>query len=33
MKRVLIRCGWLVTLDPEVGDFRSGERNRLPARA
>jgi len=25
MKRVLIRCGWLVTLDPAVGDFRNGE--------
>lgn len=25
MKRVLIRCGWLVTLDPNIGDFRSGE--------
>ena len=25
MKRVLIRCGWLVTLDPEIGDFRNGE--------
>ena len=25
MKRVLIRCGWLVTLDPDVGDFKGGE--------
>ena len=25
MKRVLIRCGWLVTLDPEIGDFKHGE--------
>lgn len=25
MKRVLIRCGWLVTLDPKLGDFRNGE--------
>ena len=25
MKRVLIRCGWLVTLDAKLGDFRSGE--------
>ncbi len=25
VKRVLIRCGWLVTLDPNIGDFRSGE--------
>ncbi len=25
MKRVLIRCGWLVTLDPKVGDFKNGE--------
>jgi cytosine/adenosine deaminase-related metal-dependent hydrolase len=25
MKRVLIRCGWLVTLDPAIGDFRDGE--------
>ena len=25
MKRTLIRCGWLVSLDPEVGDFRNGE--------
>ena len=25
MKRVLIKCGWLVTLDPVVGDFRNGE--------
>jgi len=25
MKRVLIRCGWLVTLDPDIGDFRNGE--------
>jgi cytosine/adenosine deaminase-related metal-dependent hydrolase len=25
MKRVLIRCGWLVSLDPNVGDFKNGE--------
>jgi cytosine/adenosine deaminase-related metal-dependent hydrolase len=25
MKRVLIKCGWLVTLDPAVGEFRGGE--------
>lgn len=25
MKRVLIRCGWLVTLDPAIGDYRNGE--------
>jgi cytosine/adenosine deaminase-related metal-dependent hydrolase len=25
MKRVLIRCGWLVTLDPDIGDFRNAE--------
>jgi cytosine/adenosine deaminase-related metal-dependent hydrolase len=25
MKRVLIQCGWLVTLDPEIGDFKGGE--------
>ena len=25
MKRVLIKCGWLVTLDPNVGDFKGGE--------
>ena len=25
MKRTLIRCGWLVSLDPEVGDLRNGE--------
>ena len=25
MKRVLIRCGWLVTLDPKLGDFKNGE--------
>jgi len=25
VKRVLIRCGWLVTLDPAIGDFRDGE--------
>jgi 5-methylthioadenosine/S-adenosylhomocysteine deaminase len=25
MKRVLIKCGWLVTLDPAVGDFKGGE--------
>lgn len=25
MKRVLVRCGWLVTLDPKIGDFKGGE--------
>src|SRR6476659_1045789 len=25
MKRVLIRGGWLVTLDPDIGDFKHGE--------
>src|SRR5262245_14298891 len=25
MKRVLIKCGWLVTLDPAIGDFKGGE--------
>ena len=25
MKRVLIKCGWLVTLDPKIGDFKGGE--------
>jgi 5-methylthioadenosine/S-adenosylhomocysteine deaminase len=25
MKRVLIRCGWLVTLDPSLGEFQGGE--------
>ena len=25
MKRVLIKCGWLVTLDPRLGDFKNGE--------
>jgi hypothetical protein len=25
MKRVLIKCGWLVTLDPGIGDFKNGE--------
>src|SRR5947208_17106660 len=25
MKRVLIKCGWLVTLAPDIGDFRGGE--------
>lgn len=25
MKRVLIRCGWLVTLDRDIGDFKGGE--------
>jgi 5-methylthioadenosine/S-adenosylhomocysteine deaminase len=24
-KRVLIRCGWLVTLDPAIGDLKDGE--------
>ena len=25
MKRVLIKCGWLVTLDPKIGDLKGGE--------
>ena len=25
MQRVLIKCGWLVTLDPAIGDFKGGE--------
>ena len=25
MKRVQINCGWLVTLDTDIGDFRNGE--------
>ena len=25
MKRVLIKCGWLVTLDQAIGDFKGGE--------
>jgi cytosine/adenosine deaminase-related metal-dependent hydrolase len=25
MKRVLIKCGWLVTLDHGIGDFKGGE--------
>lgn len=25
MKRVLIKCGWLVTLDPKIGEIRNGE--------
>jgi 5-methylthioadenosine/S-adenosylhomocysteine deaminase len=25
MKKVLVRCGWLVTLDRDIGDFRGGE--------
>jgi cytosine/adenosine deaminase-related metal-dependent hydrolase len=25
MKRVLIKCGWLVTLDPKLGDFKNAE--------
>jgi cytosine/adenosine deaminase-related metal-dependent hydrolase len=25
MKRTLIKCGWLVTLDPGIGDFKGGE--------
>ena len=24
-KRVLIKCGWLVTLDPQIGDCKGGE--------
>lgn len=25
MKRVLIKCGWLVTLDPQLGEMKGGE--------
>jgi cytosine/adenosine deaminase-related metal-dependent hydrolase len=25
MKRVLVKCGWLVTLDPSIGEIRGGE--------
>src|SRR5215212_9463416 len=25
MKRVLIKCGWLVTLDPKIGEMKDGE--------
>jgi cytosine/adenosine deaminase-related metal-dependent hydrolase len=25
MKRVLVKCGWLVTLDPGIGEIRGGE--------
>ena len=25
MKRVLIKCGWLVTLDPTIGEIKGGE--------
>ena len=25
MKRVLIKCGWLVTLDPKIGEIKGGE--------
>ena len=25
MKSVLMKCGWLVTLDPAIGDFKGGE--------
>ena len=25
MKRVLVKCGWLATLDPDIGDFKNGE--------
>jgi cytosine/adenosine deaminase-related metal-dependent hydrolase len=25
MKRVLIKCGWLVTLDPSIGEMKGGE--------
>jgi cytosine/adenosine deaminase-related metal-dependent hydrolase len=25
MKRVLIKCGWLVTLDPSIGEMKDGE--------
>ena len=25
MKRVLIKCGWLVTLDPKIGEMKGGE--------
>jgi hypothetical protein len=25
MKRTLIKCGWLVTLDPAIGKIKGGE--------
>ena len=25
MKRILIKCGWLVTLDPAIGEMKGGE--------
>ena len=25
MKRVLVKCGWLVTLDPKIGEMKGGE--------
>ena len=25
MKRILIKCGWLVTLDPGIGEIKGGE--------
>ena len=25
MKRVLVKCGWLVTLDPQIGEMKGGE--------
>ena len=25
MKRTLIKCGWLVTLDDKIGDHKDGE--------
>ena len=25
MKRILIKCGWLVTLDPKIGEMKGGE--------
>ena len=35
MERVLIKCSWLVTLDPTIGYFKNGEvlfsRNRIEA--
>ena len=27
MQRVLIKCGWLVTLDPAIGDFKGADRD------
>ena len=25
MKRILVKCGWLVTLDPGIGTIKGGE--------